>query len=72
MAGILGTAAVGLDVHGIPTQGPGPSDGMELNGLPFRGSVQLGKGNLFHHVASATTEKWTEVWQKFIPHHHSL
>ncbi|KAJ3881641.1 hypothetical protein F5051DRAFT_95809 [Lentinula edodes] len=72
VAGILGTAAVGLDVHGIPTQGPGPSDGMELNGLPFRGSVQLGKGNLFHHIASAMTEKWTEVWQKFIPHHHSL
>ena len=71
MAGILGTAAVGVDVRGIPTQGKGSSNGMELNGLPFRGSVKLGKGNLFHSVTSGATEKWKDIWHKFLPHLHA-
>ncbi|KAJ3841451.1 hypothetical protein EV361DRAFT_192544 [Lentinula raphanica] len=71
VAGILGTAAVGVDVRGIPTQGKGSSNGMELNGLPFRGSVKLGKGNLFHSVTSGATEKWKDIWHKFLPHLHA-
>ncbi|KAJ3999977.1 hypothetical protein F5050DRAFT_1734503 [Lentinula boryana] len=70
VAGILGTAAVGVDVRGIPTQGRGSSNGMELNGLPFRGSVKVGKGSLFRPAAFGTTENWRNAWRKFIPRHH--
>jgi hypothetical protein len=43
VAGILGSAAVTVGVHGLPVGG----DGLELDGLPFRGSVLVGKKSLF-------------------------
>lgn len=44
MAGILGSAAVTVDVHGLPLHGPGKSTGaIELAGLPFHGSLVVGK-----------------------------
>lgn len=45
MAGIQGTAAVGVDIHGLPLPGGAGSE-MELSGLPFRGSVRVGKNSL--------------------------
>ncbi|KAF9011692.1 hypothetical protein BDQ17DRAFT_1344636 [Cyathus striatus] len=49
LAGILGTAAVTVDVHGLPVEGDG-KDGrgteIELSGLPFRGAVRVGKKGL--------------------------
>lgn len=45
IAGILGSAAIKVTVPGIPFEGPEPTDGLELDGLPFRGSVKLGKGS---------------------------
>lgn len=71
MAGLLGTAAVGVDVHGIPFEGPEPTDGMELSGLPFRGSVKLGKGNMYQSVVAGSYESWKEILHKFVPHYHS-
>ncbi|KAG6816819.1 hypothetical protein H0H87_002662 [Tephrocybe sp. NHM501043] len=47
IAGILGTAAVAARVRGLPLSG---HDGeMELAGLPFRGSVRVGKKGTFAH-----------------------
>lgn len=45
VAGILGTAAVGVDVEGLPN-GNGEAGEMELSGLPFQGSVIVGKKGL--------------------------
>jgi hypothetical protein len=67
VAGLLGTAAVGIDVRGLSFDGPGHSDGMELSGLPFRGNVKLGKGSLYHFE---TAEKWNDVLHKFVPMPH--
>ncbi|KAJ7820020.1 hypothetical protein B0H14DRAFT_3736429 [Mycena olivaceomarginata] len=49
VAGILGVASVAVDVFGltIPGDGDGSSGEMELHGLPFRGSVLVGKKVLF-------------------------
>lgn len=41
-AGILGSAAVAIKVHGIRS-----SDQLELVGLPFRGNVRVGKKIMF-------------------------
>ncbi|KAF8183037.1 hypothetical protein K438DRAFT_1839507 [Mycena galopus ATCC 62051] len=45
VAGILGVAAVGVDVFGLPLPGGDEEDDgeLELHGLPFRGSVLVGK-----------------------------
>ncbi|KAG6840233.1 hypothetical protein C0991_008017 [Blastosporella zonata] len=54
VAGILGTAAVAARVRGLPLRG---RDGeMELMGLPFRGSVRVGKKGTFsrHDFGGAT------------------
>ena len=40
LAGLLGTAAVGVEVKGLPFGNGGE---IELTGLPFRGSVRVGK-----------------------------
>lgn len=40
LAGLLGTAAVAVDVKGLPF---GNGREIELTGLPFRGSVRIGK-----------------------------
>ncbi|KAJ7092795.1 hypothetical protein B0H15DRAFT_832541 [Mycena belliarum] len=43
VAGILGMASVGVDVFGMPLPGGGGEGEMELTGLPFSGSVPVGK-----------------------------
>lgn len=45
VAGILGTAAVAVDVQGLPN-GNGQAGEMQLSGLPFQGSVIIGKKGL--------------------------
>ncbi|KIK61783.1 hypothetical protein GYMLUDRAFT_224884 [Collybiopsis luxurians FD-317 M1] len=75
-AGILGTTAVGVHVPGIPgvpdepPEGQEYSDGemshaelglIELSGLPFRGSVKLGKGNLLQRLRRGSEEKWKDL-----------
>lgn len=45
VAGLLGNAAVTVDVEGLPT-GSGEAGEMELSGLPFQGSVVVGKRSL--------------------------
>ncbi|KAJ7700385.1 hypothetical protein B0H17DRAFT_1047135 [Mycena rosella] len=45
VAGLLGTASVAVEVFGLPFPG-GDGGEMELNGLPFRGSVPVGKKGL--------------------------
>ncbi|TRM59260.1 hypothetical protein BD626DRAFT_157566 [Schizophyllum amplum] len=42
-AGILGTTAVGVSVHGLPVMDDGKQSEMNLRGLPFRGNVKVGK-----------------------------
>ncbi|KAK1232906.1 hypothetical protein PQX77_003919 [Marasmius sp. AFHP31] len=46
LAGILGTADVGVTVDGLPFDGPGRDDWMVLSGLPFKGSVRIGKKSM--------------------------
>jgi hypothetical protein len=43
VAGLLGSTAVAIDVEGLPS---GEAGEMELSGLPFRGSVIVGKKSL--------------------------
>ncbi|KAF8961431.1 hypothetical protein BDZ97DRAFT_1703298 [Flammula alnicola] len=46
-AGIQGFAAVTVTVEGLPLHGPGRKDGeIVLSGLPFQGSVRIGKRSL--------------------------
>lgn len=55
VAGLLGTAAVGVNIHGLPIHGPDGIEDMELEGLPFQGSTRVGKRDLLHmalHVMS--------------------
>lgn len=42
LAGVLGSTAVAVDVEGLPN-GNGKGSEMELSGLPFQGSVIIGK-----------------------------
>ncbi|KAH7928366.1 hypothetical protein BV22DRAFT_1059190 [Leucogyrophana mollusca] len=47
LAGLQGSAAVGIHVHGLPFHnGDGDNGNMELTGLPFQGSVRIGKKSL--------------------------
>ncbi|KAJ7766322.1 hypothetical protein DFH07DRAFT_915995 [Mycena maculata] len=46
IAGILGTAAVAIDVFGLPFPGNDGQGEMELTGLPFRGAIHVGKKSL--------------------------
>jgi hypothetical protein len=46
LAGILGSTAVAVDVQGLPFHN-GDGREMELNGLPFQGSIRVGKKSLF-------------------------
>lgn len=46
VAGLLGVAGVAVDVFGLPLPGNDGRSEMELNGLPFRGSVLVGKKSL--------------------------
>ncbi|KAF9266950.1 hypothetical protein L218DRAFT_758876 [Marasmius fiardii PR-910] len=45
VAGILGTADVGVTVKGLSLDSP-DRDGMVLSGLPFKGSVRVGKKSM--------------------------
>lgn len=45
VAGILGTADVGVMVKGLPVE-PGRVEGMVLSDLPFKGSVRVGQKSL--------------------------
>ncbi|EMD36737.1 hypothetical protein CERSUDRAFT_114648 [Gelatoporia subvermispora B] len=45
LAGVQGTAAVAVRVHGLPFEN-GHDGEMELTGLPFQGSVVIGKRNM--------------------------
>ncbi|KAL0945857.1 hypothetical protein HGRIS_012142 [Hohenbuehelia grisea] len=47
VAGILGEAAVAVEVSGLPIDGGTGSGEMELNGLPFKGSVRIHKRTFF-------------------------
>ena len=42
LAGVQGVAAVGVRIQGMPFEHGNGSD-MELDGLPFRSSVRIGK-----------------------------
>ncbi|KAF5384235.1 hypothetical protein D9615_003475 [Tricholomella constricta] len=50
IAGILGTAAVAAKVVGLPFSGPNGE--MELFGLPFKGSVRVGKKSMLRSTTS--------------------
>ncbi|THU87982.1 hypothetical protein K435DRAFT_762209 [Dendrothele bispora CBS 962.96] len=62
-AGILGNAAVKVLVEGLPFNGPGAHDGVELGGLPFKGSVKIGKKNLFTDFVSHAMQGF-DTWHK--------
>ncbi|KAK0499974.1 hypothetical protein EDD18DRAFT_1348779 [Armillaria luteobubalina] len=42
LAGLVGTVAVRVDVPGLPSE----DDGLQLDGLPFQGSVRVGKKSM--------------------------
>ncbi|KAF8635581.1 hypothetical protein AX15_000231 [Amanita polypyramis BW_CC] len=46
VAGLLGSASVILNVEGLPMNRPGQNHDFELDGLPFRGSVRIGKKSM--------------------------
>lgn len=46
LAGVQGVAAVAVHVRGLPFEN-GKGGEMELEGLPFQGSVRIGKRSLF-------------------------
>ncbi len=43
LAGLVGTVAVLVDVPGLPSE----DDSLQLDGLPFQGSVRIGKKSMF-------------------------
>ncbi|KAK2460813.1 hypothetical protein APHAL10511_007283 [Amanita phalloides] len=43
LAGLLGSASVIVTVEGLPVDNPGQNHELELDGLPFHGSVRIGK-----------------------------
>lgn len=45
LAGVQGVAAVAVHVRGLPIEN-GSGGEMELEGLPFQGSVRIGKKSL--------------------------
>jgi hypothetical protein len=52
-------------VESLPLNGPGAHDGMELGGLPFKGSVKIGKKNLFTDALSQAKDGF-ETWKHYI------
>jgi hypothetical protein len=63
VAGILGSTAVSVGVQGLPF--PGEAGEMELGGLPFRGSVRVGKKSMFSDITS-----WERL-KRFFRHDNS-
>ncbi len=47
LAGVQGVAAVAVRVQGLPFEN-GQGKEMQLEGLPFQGSVRIGKKSLLH------------------------
>lgn len=60
VAGILGSAAVAVEVYGLPVHGGSGEGEMELSGLPFQGSVLVGKKNMFSDSSSEVEDGLTE------------
>ena len=58
VAGLLGSAAVTAGIHGLPVD-DGTDGEMELIGLPFRGSVRVGKKGLFID----DIQRWTQEYR---------
>lgn len=46
LAGVQGVAAVAVSVDGLPLRDSGTTNETELSGLPFQGSVRVGKKNV--------------------------
>jgi hypothetical protein len=46
LAGLLGSTAVAVEVQGLPFHN-GSGHEMELSGLPFQGSIRVGKKGVF-------------------------
>ncbi|RDB17180.1 hypothetical protein Hypma_001825 [Hypsizygus marmoreus] len=57
LAGILGTASVAAKVRGLPIPGQDHDGEMELHGLPFRGSVRVGKKSMYSPDMSLSSLK---------------
>ncbi|KAJ6588138.1 hypothetical protein B0H19DRAFT_1300752 [Mycena capillaripes] len=73
VAGILGVAGVAVDVFDLPFPGDDGGSEMELHGLPFRGSVLVGKksltgvGDTVQHTADdlkRAMERFLHRWQR--------
>ena len=47
LAGVQGVAAVAVNVDGLPLRDRDATNEMELSGLPFQGSVRIGKKNVY-------------------------
>ncbi|KAL0576274.1 hypothetical protein V5O48_005718 [Marasmius crinis-equi] len=60
VAGILGTADVGVTVKGLPVDGPGRDDWMVLSNLPFKGSVRVGKKSML----TSDVDKWMDRFRQ--------
>ncbi|KII91591.1 hypothetical protein PLICRDRAFT_696608 [Plicaturopsis crispa FD-325 SS-3] len=66
LAGIQGSAAVSVNVHGLPIKnGSGNAGEMELTGLPVQGSVRIGKKSMpepdldkLRHMADRLSLPW--------------
>ena len=55
LAGVQGVAAVAVDVDGLPLRDSGTFNEMELSGLPFQGSVRVGKKNVDFDIDVVST-----------------
>ena len=49
VAGVQGVAAVAVRIEGLPFASGGEPE-MELSGLPFQGSVRIGKKSALGHL----------------------
>ncbi|KAJ7118452.1 hypothetical protein C8R43DRAFT_1077421 [Mycena crocata] len=70
VAGILGVAGVAVDVFGLPFPGDDGESEIELNGLPFRGSVLVGKKSLLGIGGAVrhSTEELKRLMERFLGH----
>ncbi|KAK7061020.1 hypothetical protein VNI00_000755 [Paramarasmius palmivorus] len=66
IAGILGTADVGVLVQGLPLDGPEHEDGMVLSGLPFKGSVRIGKKSMLSDYWTQSADHWLDASHHYL------
>jgi hypothetical protein len=68
VAGILGATDVAVDVFGLPFPGDDEGSEMELNGLPFRGKVVVGKKSLsgFGGTVQHTVDDLKKMMERFL------